>query len=95
MLLFIQKSNTKYVGDTQFANHWHKPGVGNLRPAKTFGLARIRIFVTQVRVYYCVKTKLHDKQVGCLELRKFYAILNCSGIKNPTKNMIPMPSSPD
>jgi len=35
-------------------------GVGNLRPACTFDMARIRIFVTQFRVQDCVKNKLHD-----------------------------------
>jgi len=40
-----------------------KAGLGNLRPAWTFDTARIRIFVTQVRVQHRVKTKLHDKQV--------------------------------
>jgi len=51
-----------------------KPEVGNLRPmgqmrpAWTFGMACIRIFVTQFRVQNHAKTKLHDKQVlkvGC------------------------------
>jgi len=40
------------------------PGVEeNLRPAWTFDMTRIRIFVIQVRVQDRVKTKLYDKQV--------------------------------
>jgi len=35
----------------------------NLRPALTFDMSRIRIFVTQVKAQHRVKTKLHDKQV--------------------------------
>ena len=45
-----------------------KSQVGNLRPALTFDMTRIRIFFTQFRVQSQVKTKLHDKQVlnvGC------------------------------
>jgi len=49
--------------------HWQlKSAVGNLWPmcqmwpAWTFDVARIRIFVTQVRVQHCVKTKLYDKK---------------------------------
>jgi len=44
-------------------NNRPKSGVGNLRPAWTFDMARIRNFVTHVRVQNRVKTKLHDKQV--------------------------------
>jgi len=46
-----------------------RPGVGNLRhagqmqPACTFYMARIRIFVTHVRTKHRVKMKVHDKQV--------------------------------
>jgi len=36
---------------------------GDLRPAWTFDMARIRIFVTQVRAQHRAKTKLHYKQV--------------------------------
>jgi len=36
--------------------------MGNLRPAWTFDMTRIRIFVTQFRVQDHVKTKFHDKQ---------------------------------
>jgi len=38
-------------------------GVGNLRPAWTFYMARIRLCITHVRAQRHVKTKLHDKQV--------------------------------
>jgi len=34
-----------------------------MRPALTFDMTRIRIFVTQVRIKHRAKTKLHDKQV--------------------------------
>ena len=37
--------------------------VWNLQPACTFDMVHIRIFVTQVRVQQCFKTKLHDMQV--------------------------------
>ena len=40
-----------------------KPGMGNLWPAWTFEMARIRIFVVQLRVRNRVKKKVHDKQV--------------------------------
>ena len=43
--------------------HAPKAGLGNLRPASTFDMARIRIFVTQFRVQDRVKTKFHDRQV--------------------------------
>jgi len=36
--------------------------VGNLRPAWTFDMTLIRIFVTQVRAQHRVTTKIHDKQ---------------------------------
>jgi len=39
------------------------PGVGNLRPAWTIDMARITIFVSQVRVQHRAKTKLNVKQV--------------------------------
>ena len=35
---------------------------GQMRPAWTFDVARIRIFITQFRVQDRVKMKLHDKQ---------------------------------
>jgi len=44
------------------------PGVGNLRragqmrPAGTFNMPRIKFFVTQAGTQYRVKTKLPDKQ---------------------------------
>ena len=48
-------------------NRWSRwsraTGVGNLWPAWTFDMARIRIFFTQFRVQNRVKSKLHDKQV--------------------------------
>jgi len=59
----------------------HKTGVGNLRPegqmrsARSFNMARIRIFVYQVRTQHRVKTKLNDKQThvgsGRTVARKF------------------------
>jgi len=41
---------------------WCKPGAGNLRPAMA-DMARIRIFVTQLRIQNPVKANLHDKQL--------------------------------
>jgi len=41
---------------------WSQPGVGNLRPAWSFDMARIKIFVTQFKVQDRIKTKLHGKQ---------------------------------
>jgi len=40
---------------------WRKAGVGNLRPAWTFDLVRIRFFLTRVRAQHGVKTRLDDK----------------------------------
>jgi len=45
-----------------------RPGVGNLRPAWKFEMARIRIFVTQFITQHRVKTKLHDKQVFTINI---------------------------
>jgi len=36
------------------------PPSGQMRPAWTFDMARIKIFVTQFRIQNRVKTKLHD-----------------------------------
>jgi len=57
------------------------PGVGNLRPAWTFDMAHIRIFVTQVRVQHRVKTKLHDKQGTYLDSTSREVTLPHSWIK--------------
>jgi len=48
-------------------------GVGNLRPAWTFDMARMKIFVTLVRVQRRVKTKLHDKQVLRQEVKRSHS----------------------
>jgi len=44
-----------------WATHPLDQGVGNLRPAGKFHMARITIFITQVRTQHRVQTKLHDK----------------------------------
>jgi len=51
-------SGFKFV-TTKFENRksesgWPRTGVGNLRPAWTVDMARIRIFVTEVRVHHVV-----------------------------------------
>jgi len=51
-----------YFYRVTFETQSFMPGTENLRPASTFDVAHIRIFVTQVRVQHRVKTKLHDKQ---------------------------------
>jgi len=72
---FLRESILRYVRNPDFppgaiatVNLSHKTGCvktrgGNLRPAWTFDMSRIKIFVTQVRVQHHAKTKLHDKQV--------------------------------
>jgi len=69
----VIKVRVPLLEQTSFLSHFrtNSAGVGNLRPAWTFDMARNRIiFVTHVRVQHRGKTKLHDRQVQIVIQKK-------------------------
>jgi len=57
----VKQANISFLQSVVFAlnQEW-----GNLWPAWTFGMVRTRIFLTQFRTHYRIKTKLHDHDLN-------------------------------